>query len=177
MRLPNSSAFTVKSNGGLLRVLITDINIHVSGTTNHVPIKAIWDTGASGSAITKKVAQQLGLIPTGMAQVNTANGIATQNTFTVDIGLPNKVLIQGVIVTEIDALSVGCDALIGMDIITLGDFSITNHNGSTCMSFRVPSGHELDYVKNLNYGITPIKNIPAGQVGSKFTPPKKKRKR
>ncbi|MEO6230397.1 MAG: retropepsin-like aspartic protease [Ferruginibacter sp.] len=177
MPLPNSSAFTVKSHGGLLRVLITDVNVHLSGSTKYSPIKAIWDTGASGSAITKKVAQQLGLVATGMAQVNTANGIATQSTYTIDIGLPNKVIIQGIIATEIDALAAGCDALIGMDVITLGDFSITNHNGSTCMSFRVPSGHEIDYVKNLNYGTTPIKNIPPGKPGSNFTPQKKKRKK
>ncbi len=177
MPLNNSSAFTVKSKIGLLRVLVTDINVHISGDSKHSAIKAIWDTGASGSAITKKVAHQLGLLPTGMAQVNTANGIVTQNTYTIDIGLPNKVIIQGIIATEIDALAAGCDALIGMDVITLGDFSITNHNGNTCMSFRVPSGHELDYVKNLNYGITPIKNIPSGKPGSNETPPKKKRKK
>jgi hypothetical protein len=176
MALLNSSAFTVKSTGGLLRVLITDVNVHLPGSPNYSAIKAIWDTGASGSAITKKVAQLLGLIPSGMAQVNTANGMATQNTYTIDIGLPNKIIIQGIIATEIDALTAGCDALIGMDVITLGDFSITNHNGSTCMSFRVPSGHELDYVKNPHYGITPIKNVTAGQPGSKFTPSKKKRK-
>ncbi len=177
MPLTDSAAFTVKSSGGLLKVLITDINVHVSGISKYTSIKAIWDTGASGSAITKKVAQQLGLIPTGMAQVNTANGMAVQNTYTIDIGLPNKVIIQSIIATEIDALAAGCDALIGMDVITLGDFSITNHNGTTCMSFRIPSGQEIDYVKNLNYGITPIKHIPAGKSGSKFTPPKKKRKK
>jgi hypothetical protein len=176
MPLLNPTAFTVKSTGGLLRVLITDIYIHIPGSNSHTAIKAIWDTGASGSAITKKVAQQLGLIPSGMAHVNTANGIATQMTYTVDIGLPNKVIIQGIVATQVDALAAGCDALIGMDVITLGDFSVTNHNGSTCMSFRVPSGHEIDYVKNLNYGITPIKNIPAGKTGSNFTPAKKKRK-
>lgn len=112
-----------------------------------------------------------------MAQVNTANGIATQKTYTIDVGLPNRVIIQGIIATEIDELSSGCDSLIGMDVITLGDFSITNHNGSTCMSFRIPSGHELDYVKNLNYGITPIKNIPKGKPGSSLSVPKKKRKK
>jgi len=74
----------------------------------------------------------------------------------VDIGLPNKVIIQSVIAIEVDGLSIDCDALIGMDIITLGDFSITNHKGKTCMSFRVPSIHEIDYVINPNYGITPI---------------------
>ena len=176
MPLPISSAFSLKSQIGLLKVLVTDINIHASGTPQASSVKAIWDTGASGSAITNKVVKQLGLIPTGMAQVHTANGVATQNTFTIDVGLPNGVIIQGIIATEIDALSIGCDALIGMDVITLGDFSITNHKCTTCMSFRIPSSHEIDYVKNPNYGITPIKNIHAGKPGSNFTPPKKKRK-
>lgn len=170
-----SSAFTVKGNG-ILRVLTTDVAVLIASSTNGVDIKAIWDTGATGSAITKKVSRALGLIPTGFADVNTANGVTRQNTFTIDIKLPNGVIIQGIIATEVDALSGGCDALIGMDVITLGDFSITNHKGLTCMSFRVPSGHEIDYVKNPNYGITPIKNISPGKIGSNHTPKKKKRK-
>lgn len=60
---------------------------------------------------------------------------------------------KGIEATEVSALSGGCDALIGMDVITLGDFSITNHKGITCMSFRCPSSHEIDYVTNLQMGI------------------------
>lgn len=172
----HSSAFTIKSNRGLLRVLISDIDVHVPGKLEHYSIKAIWDTGATGSAISKHVAQQLGLIPSGIAEVNTAGGKVNQSTYTIDIGLPNKVLIQGIVATEIDALTGGCDALIGMDVINLGDLSITNHNGITCMSFRVPSSHEIDYVKNPYDGITPIKNLSSKNSGSNFTPPKKKRK-
>jgi uncharacterized protein YecA (UPF0149 family) len=44
----------------------------------------------------------------------------------------------------------GIDVLIGMDIITLGDFSVTNFQGNTCMSFRVPSLHQIDYVEEAN---------------------------
>lgn len=171
-----NSAFTLKSSNGISRVLITDVNIHIANTPTNKIVKAIWDTGATGSAITKIVVKNLGLIPTGVAQVNTANGVATQNTYTIDIQLPNKVIIQGIIATEVDALSGGCDALIGMDVISIGDFSITNHKGVTCMSFRVPSGHEIDYVKNLNLGIRPLKDIPIGREGSNRTPKKKKRK-
>lgn len=173
------AAFTIKSKAGLLNVLITDVNIHIPNSTlmsEALPIKAIWDTGATGSAITKKVANLLGLTPTGMTQVNTANGIAIQNTYTIDIGLPNRVLVKGIIATEVDALAGGCDALIGMDVINFGDFSVTNHNGVTCMSFRIPSSHEIDYVKNINQGIKPVKQIPAGKSGSNHTPAKKKRK-
>jgi hypothetical protein len=169
-------AFTIKSRNGLSNVLVTKVQIVVPGSNKSCEVNAIWDTGATGSVITSNVAKALGLIPTGMAQVHTANGMATQNTYTIHIGLPNMVLIQDIICTEVNALSSGCNALIGMDVITLGDFSITNHKGVTCMSFRVPSSHEIDYVKNPTYGTTPIKYIPPGQNGSKFTPPKKKRK-
>lgn len=171
------TAFTIKSNGGILNVLITDIIIQIPGSSHKMTVKAIWDTGASGSVITQKVINQLVAFPTGMATLNTANGVATRNTYTIDIVLPNQLLIQKVNAAGIDALSSGCDALIGMDIITLGDFSITNQHGTTCMSFRFPSSHEIDYVKNPTYGITPIKQIPAGQPGSNLTPPKKKRKK
>jgi hypothetical protein len=171
-----SSSFTIKSNGGILRSLISDIIVHIPGGPSGLTIKAIWDAGATGSVISQKVAKTLGLIVSGYAVVNTANGQATQKTYTVDVGLPNKVLIQNVLVTEVDSLTAGCDALIGMDIITLGDFSITNHKGITCMSFRFPSCHEIDYVTNPTFGITAFKNISPGLRGSNFTPSKKKRK-
>lgn len=175
MPSPNSS-FTIKSNGGILRMLISEVNVHVPGNSNPASLRAIWDTGATGSTITKKTVQQLGLIQTGFATVHTANGTVNQRTFTVDIGLPNRVLIRNVLVSEVDALTAGCDALIGMDIITIGDFSITNHKGHTCWSFRFPSCHEVDYVANPNYGLTQIKRPTPGGPGSNFSPRKKKRK-
>ena len=36
--------------------------------------------------------------------------------------------------------------LIGMDIIGLGDFAVTNADGKTTFSFRVPSVEEIDFV-------------------------------
>ena len=39
----------------------------------------------------------------------------------------------------------GPQVLIGMDIITLGDFAITNQNHTTTFSFRMPSLHTIDY--------------------------------
>ena len=50
-----------------------------------------------------------------------------------DIYLKNDLVIHDVIVTR-GNLSNGIHLLIGMDIITLGDFSITNHSDITCMS-------------------------------------------
>jgi hypothetical protein len=46
----------------------------------------------------------------------------------------------------------GCDVLIGMDVITTGDLAITNHNGKTTFSFRVPACEEIDFVEEIqNY--------------------------
>lgn len=153
--MPNivPTAFTLKGQGGRLQVLVTPVGIHPSGVAGFHQVQAIWDTGATGSAITKATAVALGLIPTGIAQVHTANGVVTQQTYLIDIKLPNNILIQGITATEVDALSGGCNALIGMDVINLGDFSITNHNGITCMSFRIPSLHEVDFVQNINLGV------------------------
>ena len=37
------------------------------------------------------------------------------------------------------------DAIFGMDIISLGDFAITNQNGQTTFSFRVPSSQTIEF--------------------------------
>lgn len=50
----------------------------------------------------------------------TVYGVNSQeevNVYLVDIGLPNKVLIPGVVVMECNLNSPGIDILIGMDII------------------------------------------------------------
>lgn len=140
-------AFTTKSKNGLSRVLTTPIAVLIPNTTKSIKSTAIWDTGASASVITDKVVQSLGLIATGMSRVNTANGTVNQRTYIVDIQLPNNVTVKDVTVTGVANLSGNCDVLIGMDIINTGDLSITNHDNVTCMSFRIPSSHQIDYVK------------------------------
>lgn len=151
----NTTSFTIKHKG-LAKVLATKIQIIASGTNNLLEIAGIWDTGATGTAITTKVVNDLGLVSTGFAMVSTANGQVPQKTYSIDVVLPNGLKIQGIVATEVPGLSGGCDALIGMDIISLGDFSITNHNGNTCMSLRIPSSHEIDYVKSPNFGIVKL---------------------
>ncbi|MEK7629184.1 MAG: retropepsin-like aspartic protease [Patescibacteria group bacterium] len=114
---------------------------------------AIWDTGATHSAITKKVADDLGLKPTGIAEVRYGSGKASTNTYLVNISLPNNVMVGQVRVTEVQLVSDSNipesqqpQLLIGMDIIGMGDFAVTNVNGITIFSFRIPSIKEIDFV-------------------------------
>jgi hypothetical protein len=112
------------------------------------PYQGIWDTGATSSVITAKVIADLSLAPTGRTRVRTVNGDRDSGVFLVDIELPMGVAIQSVQVTEGTVFD--ADVLIGMDIIGMGDFSITNVGGNTTMSFRVPSVREIDYVVEAN---------------------------
>lgn len=146
------SAFTCKANGRA-NVLHSEVTVSASkelfpNAKNNKYI-AIWDTGATNTAISSKVAKECGLIPTGQAVCNTANGESTVNTYIIDIGLPNSVNISSIQATEFKAVE-GSDLLIGMDIMSLGDLAISNYEGKTTFTFRVPSMKCTDYVKEIN---------------------------
>jgi len=147
-------AFTIKANGRLNQLVTTcgvsDAVIPDSKIKPNIKsYQAIWDTGATGTVITKKVADELGLKPTGVVTSKHAGGSSQVNTYLVNIYLPQGIRIIGVKV--IDAvLSGNTEMLIGMDIICLGDFSITNLQGETCFSFRIPSKHKVDFVEEFN---------------------------
>ena len=108
----------------------------ISGNKTPVVVKAIWDTGAYGSVISPKVAEELGLIPVGVKPIQTANGTYEAYAYVVDVMLPNRLVIHGVEVSESN-LKV-CDALIGMDIISMGDMKVTN-KPTTKFIFRIPA--------------------------------------
>lgn len=153
-------AFTTRYNG-LTRVIFTEVGVCQPVTpeeakTQKVKIDkyiAIWDTGATHSAITKKIADSLGLKPTGVREIRHANGKSAKNTYLVNIILPNGLTVGNVRVTEVDLIpddnitdEKQPQLLIGMDIIGMGDFAITKSGGKTTVSFRVPSLEEIDFV-------------------------------
>jgi hypothetical protein len=113
-------------------------------------IKAIWDTGASRSMITSATVSAMGLSPIGLANVNHAGGVEQKNTYLLNFVLPSNVTVYGVVAAECANIVGGVGALIGMDIICQGDFAITNVQGLTCMSFRIPSVVKIDYVVESN---------------------------
>ena len=150
MKVPNFTAFTLSENGRL-NVLKTQIKILADKKLNpefeksREDFVAIWDTGATGSVISKELAEELKLMPVGKTKVITAGGMCDSNQYIVNLVLPNKLIINNVMITS-GFLGEGTDFLVGMDIITLGDFSITNLNGKTKFSFRYPSCESIDYV-------------------------------
>lgn len=153
-----SSGFTLKSQGGLLREIISEalvfpfgIQPEVTNTSDPRLVKtgALWDTGATNCAITSALAAKLNLKPTGITEVHYGNGVHRTNVYLVDLILPNKVHFKCVRMTEC-ANSNSFGLIIGMDVISRGDFAITNVGGNTTVSFRVPSQETIDYVEEID---------------------------
>lgn len=140
------SAFTVK-NDGITRKLQSVARV-VSGDFGF-DVSAIWDTGATCSCISRKVVSDLNLVPTGVNRILTPSGEKTVKTYLVDILLPNRVMVCDVQVSETEIGNQGLGLLIGMDIITCGDFSVSSFGGKTTFSFRVPSVSTTDYAKQI----------------------------
>jgi hypothetical protein len=143
------NSFTVKYSKRAY-VIYTEIGISLPIINNNQKesihkIKAIWDTGATNTTITKSLATKLKLKPIGKVTVKGVNSTSIEDTYLLDIYLPNKVIIKALKVTECRALSSDFEMLIGMDIIRLGDFAITNKNDKTTLSFCIPSLAEIDF--------------------------------
>lgn len=141
-------AFTTKSNNGLRRQLINEVVIESGGKTKKEI--ALWDTGASGTCISSETVKALGMIPTGKRNIKTPSGCTEVNTYLTSILLPNNVEIQDVEVCDSEIGNQGIGVLVGMDIITMGDFAVSNHLGNTVFSFRIPSKKTTDYVAELS---------------------------
>ena len=139
------NAFTLKYHK-LMNTL--PYEVEVSFLDKSVKLKnAIWDTGASASSINIKYADVLGLRPISFTTIHTANGPCSVPVFYINIKFNENLSIDGIAVTG--ANLVGIDMLLGMDIINRGQFTISNNNEGTTISFLSPSDVTTDYVDDL----------------------------
>lgn len=125
---------------------------------------AIWDTGATSSVITSTVVRGCGLKPISMAKVHTASGEHVTPVYLVSILLPNNVAFSQIRVTE-GTIAGEAEVLVGMDIIGQGDFAVSNRDGKTVFSFRVPSLERIDFVKQQPATIVDNTGTPMQRVG------------
>lgn len=150
-------AFTIKFNGIVPRI-ITGIGVSAafdpatppSPAPLTIQTTALWDTGATRSVISSGLASALTLQPVGATQVSHAGGTSNSPTYIVNLMLPNTVGVAGVLVTEFPNINGGFSAIVGMDVIGLGDLALSNVAGRTSMSFRIPSCEVIDYVIDAN---------------------------
>ncbi len=128
-------------------------NLGVSGRVDPVEeaspdvawVKALWDTGANSSCISGRLARQLGLEVADYVHIITASSREKVPTHFVNLEFSNGMKFFKIEVAQYWQGGDGSDFIVGMDIITQGDFSITNFQGQTLFSFRIPSLHSIDY--------------------------------
>ena len=166
---------------GIRRELVNDVEISQAfnpSSSKPPPLrqfKAIWDTGATNTGITQRVVNECGLKPIDLAEVHTAGGIRKSQVYLVSVGLPSKVMITSLPVTDVDLIG-DEDVLIGMDIMSQGDFALSNFEGKTTFTFRIPSFEEIDFTQkpsSLTASNTKRKRRPRTKRSSKKTQKKK----
>jgi len=134
------------------RVITSEMDVYNTSTGKFESTHGIWDTGATSSAITKDLAKSLDLVPISQTNVKGVHGLKEGvNVFAVKVVLNNQNVTVVLPVTECEQLTDddSCKFLIGMDVISKGDFAITNYDGKTVMSFRVPSLQTIDFVSGI----------------------------
>ena len=119
-----------------LETEITIIPFPPSQDIKGIKTTAIWDTGATHSSLSPKIAKGLGLKPIDYITVRGLHSSEKAEVVIATISLPNGLSLKDrrFSVCEIP----GTDVLIGMDIIKMGDFAISNGGRKTLFSFAIP---------------------------------------
>jgi hypothetical protein len=158
--------------------IVTEVKIGNAVIPGEIPIpfierfQAIWDTGATKSTIKQSVALRLKL-----PEIRPATTLGIGGRYETFVYLASLILPNNIFISEIELLgcdnSLSCDMLIGMDIISLGDFLVSNGGSATTFSFTIPpyaGGIQLQTL--LSYigrdGLiyqTPLADEIAGQTG------------
>lgn len=136
---------------GIVNCITSPVELANPFNGQSIKTNGIWDTGATNSVITKSSAIALGLASVARTIVSGVHGSKEVNVYYVRITLNNDQITLSSRVTECEELSAdhANGMLIGMDIISLGDFCITNSDGNTTMTFMVPSQRKIDFVSEI----------------------------
>ena len=128
-----------KEYPNLASELFTEVEIYnPAANMKHVKTLAIWDTGATISCITPGLQKKLGLEPIDSILIEVVNSSEKCDRVLVYVGLPNLISISNVRPAVCAFGLSDLEFIIGMDIIKLGDFMISNSYGKTLFSFAIP---------------------------------------
>jgi len=104
---------------------------------------AIWDTGSECTTISRKTAQFLGLAPISEVEAHHSGGRSMSMMYLLNLRLANGVEFEGLRV--MDGNFDDTDVLIGMDVLSQCDFTITHPNNATKVSYQIPSVADIDF--------------------------------
>jgi len=113
----------------------------------HCTIDALWDTGASMSAITPEIRDKLKASPVDRKEIAGVHSTEFVDIVFITVALPNNVIKKN-IRAAVCSIPSDIGMILGMDIISLGDFALSNSNNETLFSFSFPPFPEkIDFSK------------------------------
>ena len=122
--------------------ILTDVQIspyvNAKSSRRAKSYKALWDTGSDLTSISQDIVKDFNLQAIHETPLITANGTMMSNIYAINVILPNgiKKLVRAVECNMDDDI----DILLGMDIITQGDFAISaDEQENMYFSYRTPS--------------------------------------
>lgn len=133
--------------------IIFDVELHIPVIDGNfekiiaVKSKALVDTGANSSCISKRLASACQLRPVSALKMISAHGMSIAQVYEVSISLPNDTVFSSLSVVEVEGSRL-FDVIIGMDILSKSDFAFSLNNNESCFSMRIPSKKEvIDFTK------------------------------
>ena len=122
MRQQQQTRFQLQGAGNSAVIEIArgpDGHYHWPGSINGRELEFLVDTGATGTAISAKLARELNLPSLGKVQSNTAGGVVSGNVVSVNLALQGGVSVQQLRVVALEGLNSRRteQPLLGMDVL------------------------------------------------------------
>ena len=125
-----------KRYGTRVDAIITECQFCTTGGGKNITAhSSLWDTGSTTTILSRRLINELKTEPFNKGGMSGIGGNTEGNTYLLHVMLPTGDAVTYVEVFEADLEDF--DAIIGMDIISLGDFHIDSSQGDTLFSFQV----------------------------------------
>ncbi len=117
--------------------IISDVNIRDNNNViTHIPLKAMWDTGANKSALCLEIPKANNLAKIGTDLWGYKPNALIRDKFLIHIEIGERCF-ESIEVLEAPYKATNFDIIIGMDIISLGNLSIIKTNNGNIAKFEI----------------------------------------
>lgn len=148
--MKRQEALTIEYPGFSNKIIVKILVTNDKGENKEFP--GLIDTGATNTCVSSELITELELVSIGQIETGTANGKTEVDIYVVDLSLCDGRVVfpKHKVISANLTEQPGVEMLIGMDVLSCGDFAITHKDGKTMASFRIPSMISIDFVPNAN---------------------------
>lgn len=135
-----------ENNPGLYSVDVS-VGFYIDGEKCWAELKGIIDTGASQTSIDEEIAKTIGLTSIREEIYHGSGGKQNGHIYKTDLKINKVIYVEPFEIGSIKSSLKGVDVLIGTDILSRCDMTITHLNGNTKLTLEYPSKRNLDFTK------------------------------